>query len=250
VAHNLNNRFWSIFSSLTAITVIFTLVSWIYITTQTHLTGPKSSSDLLTLPTRIPSIWNIVRPNATGWWLAPLIVLIIQIILTGGLYGTLVRVNTRQVPSISSFISDAVRNFGRLLLWNLLWTALSIALIGTGRGYPSLSSTLAGIVVALRFVFLFADVALVSERSIPYAIKSAVATLFNRVISMIPYAVVIAVLSGAAFSASTVLSSPLLLVVSAIYCAIMTFILHMITARYLVFSGWFERQGNLEMIHG
>ena len=155
------------------------------------LTAPAIREQPLSLPTSIPSIWNIIRPSTNISWLSPFVVLLVQVFLTGGFYGSLVRVNTRQAVSPTTFLHDAAHSFWRLFLWYLLWTGINLLLVGVVRVFPQMNVTLTVLVLLLRYLFLFADVALVSERNIPLAFQLAVGTMLSGLVTMLPYGVLL-----------------------------------------------------------
>jgi hypothetical protein len=237
-------QFWRTFFGLVLISTVFTALSWWYlITSDVVLTQPVTKSQVLSLPTSIPSIWNIIRPSTNITWFAPFVVLVAQVFLTGGFYGSLVRANTGQPATPATFLHDASRSFWRLFLWYLLWTGLNILLAGVVRVFPQMNITATVLVLLLRYVFLFGDVALVSERNVGFALRSAVGALLSGVAAMLPYGVMLIVATSAALSLSTSISWLTLLGVAVLYGVVASWLLHMVVARYLFFTNWAVRSG-------
>lgn len=235
-------RFWRSFIGLVLFLLVIDVLSWIYIVT--HLTLQVAQSGILgrlVLPTEAPSIWNLIQPGNTKDWLAPFLVLVVQVWLTGGFYGTLVRANTNEQVNTATFAVDGFRSFGKLLLWNLLWAAVSIVVLGVGRGLPAFGPGLGILVLLLRFVFMFGDIALVAEKDPRYALKLAPNLLLQQWLVMLPFAIVIIVLTDLARWLSGVIGSGLLIVVAGVYTIAIAWTLHMVVARYLYFSKWMER---------
>ncbi|MCL6626593.1 MAG: hypothetical protein K6T68_08430, partial [Alicyclobacillus shizuokensis] len=196
------------------------------------------------LPTDFPSLWDLVSPSPqAASWAAPVAVLLVQVLLSGGLYGSLLRANLTSTVSPGSFLSDALRSFWRLLWWNLLWAALYLVL-GTlsslGRGLPKADIVFGLPVLILRFLFLFADAALVAERRVAAltAIARAARALLAGFVPMLPYAVSLALLADAGTAVAPRLSHAGLLAAGIVYSLVVTWLLHMVTARYLYFSAW------------
>jgi hypothetical protein len=238
------HQFWRSILGLMLVCTVFTAVSWWYlVSTDIVLTAPAIREQLLSLPTSIPSIWNIIRPSTNISWLSPFVVLLVQVFLTGGFYGSLVRINTRQAVSLTTFLHDAARSFWRLFLWYLLWTGINILLAGVVRVFPQMNVTLTVLVLLLRYLFLFADVALVSERNIPLAFQSAVGTLLSSVMAMLPYGVLLVFLTGFSLSLSIHVSWFGLAGLAVAYGIAVTWLLHMVVARYVYFSNWADRAG-------
>lgn len=235
-------RFWRSFIGLVLFLLVVDVLSWIYIVT--HLTlqvAPTGILGRLVLPTEAPSIWNLIQPGNTKDWLPPFVVLIVQVWLTGGFYGTLIRANTNEQVNTATFIVDGSRTFVKLLLWNLLWAAVSMVVLGVSRGLPAFAPGLGILVLLLRFAFMFGDIALVAEKDPRYALKLAPSLLIQQWLVMLPLAIVIIVLTdlGRWLSGST--SSGLLVVVAGVYSIAVAWTLHMVVARYLYFSKWMER---------
>ncbi|MCL6636591.1 MAG: hypothetical protein K6T26_01470 [Alicyclobacillus sp.] len=239
----MRQRFWRAFTALAGLACAFSGLSWMFLAAaHVPLLAPTQRLLLLNLPTLIPSLWNIVLPGQTlGAW-APLAVLLVQVFFTGGFYGVLVRVNTGQPVSPRSFVADAVHSFGRLLVWHGLWTAITLALAGTGTAWPATATLLAVLLWLARFVFLFADAALVCEPDFRTALRTATAALFAGFLPMLPLAVVLTVLTGAGLALAA-LAPPLAFAgLTLFYVVASVWLLHMVTARYLYFSAWQERQ--------
>ena len=239
---SLVQNFWRILTGLALVVLGFTILSWAYLVAAgINVTTPASRAQLLTLPTSIPSIWNIVHPTTTITWLAPFVVLLVQVFLTGGFYGTLVRANTGQAAGPGSFLLDAGRSFIRLFLWNVLWAGVSLLLSGIVQVFPEVHVTLLLLLLVARFLFLFVDLALVCERTVDAALRTALATLFNHLLAMLPYTVLLSFLTGLLLSVSASLQPTLVLLAGLLYALATTWILHMVVARYLVFSDWRSR---------
>jgi hypothetical protein len=238
---HLVQRFWRALIGLFVLVILYTSLSWYYLyTNHTLLSVPTSKAQLLSISTGIPSIWDFIRPSVSGWTL-PLVILIVQVFLTGGFYGILIRANTGQEANPFSFISDAMRSFWRLLLWNVLWTAIALLVIGITRGVPQLGLVFTILVLIVRYLFLFGDIALVCERDIRFAFKSAVSALMNGVVPMIPFALVMMLLSGIAVSLTGATVSGTVWLIAIIYGVATTWVLHMVVARYLFYSEWQSR---------
>jgi hypothetical protein len=237
-------QFWRTFFGLALISTLFTAVSWWYlVSSDVVLTEPVTKSQVLSLPTSIPSIWNVIRPSTNITWFAPFVVLVAQVFLTGGFYGSLVRANTGQPTNPATFLHDAIRSFWRLFLWYLLWTGLNILLAGVVRVFPQSNATATALVLLLRYLFLFSDVALVSERNVSFALRSAVGALLSGLVTMLPYGVLLVIVTSAAMSLSTSVSWLTLLGVAVLYGVVASWLLHMVVARYLFFTNWAVRSG-------
>lgn len=226
------------------------------------LIRPANTFQLLNLPTGFPSLWSIIRPAQLTGWVAPILALFLQTWLTGGYLGSLVRINTRQMVSPASFVADALRTFWRLLLWNLLWDALALAValistpasaFGSATGstfgstagsfsgnLPGIGVTAALLFLVARYVLFFAPIALVAEQgtTMREALAASVRALLNGFLPMLPYAGLMILATGAALSASAILPRFGLFLVIVVYLAIMTWLWHMVVARYLWFSNW------------
>lgn len=242
-------RFWLSFISLVIFLLVVDVVSWLYIVT--HLTLQVAGSglgDSFVLPTEAPSIWSFIQPGTTKDWLAPILVLVVQVWLTGGFYGTLIRMNTSEQVSPTNFVYDAFRSFGKLLLWNLLWAAAAVAVVGLNRVLPAFGPALFVLLLVLRFVFLFGNIALVAERDPRYALKLAPNLLISRWLTMLPYAIVLVLLGDLGRRLSGILSHHGTLFIAAIYTVLAAWVLHMVVARYLVFSRWNERRLNIDSV--
>ncbi|MDQ0190076.1 hypothetical protein JI721_04300 [Alicyclobacillus cycloheptanicus] len=237
-------RFYIAMVWLAVVVTVFTCLSWLYLyLNHVPLSKPASTMQTLNLPTTAPSIWNMTMPIVAGTWWLPVVVLIVQVFITGGFYGTLVRVNTGTAASAGSFLSDALRAFWRLLGWNLVWMLLSLFVIGLYRLSAPLSIALSILLIFGRYVFLFSDVALVCEMQAPMqqALKNAALALLNGIVPMLPYGVCTMIFTGFAMTLTDYLSMTDLLWVGILYGLVMTWIAHMITARYLALSDWQAR---------
>lgn len=228
--------------------VIFTGLSWVYLQ-HAGMLKPHGYhvAQVLMLPTDFPSVWTLVGPStAVSGVGAGLILLfqLAQVFLTGGMYGSLVRVNTGQPTNIGSFLHDARRAFPRLLIWTLLWFVTEGVLV-THRAQASLATALflAILLTLLRFMFLFAEVAFVCElQSTFYAtVAMAVRTLTQNAGRMIPVAVAIAAVSGLASGIVNTWGSGFALGIGVVYTVIELWLLHMLTSRYLLLAGWQSR---------
>ncbi|SFU97404.1 hypothetical protein [Alicyclobacillus macrosporangiidus] len=237
-------RFWRAFLSLAALAAAFSAVSWVCLRwAHVGLSAPGGRLQLLTLPTGFPSLWNFIHPATGVHWVFPLLVLLVQVFLTGGFYGVLVRVDTGQPAGLSTFLADAARSFWRLLTWNLLWTALGLTAVGIAQALPALATLLSVGVLLARFVFLFGDVALVCEPAMREAIRSAAEALLHGFAPMLPFGAVMAASTGACLAISAQLPGWGLLALGVVYSVFMAWVLHMVAARYLYFSRWEERAG-------
>ncbi|WP_067930084.1 hypothetical protein [Alicyclobacillus kakegawensis] len=238
-------RFWRTMVGLFLVIAVFTLLSWLLLDTLGFpLNRPNQAMAIAHLPTDFPSLWDLVSPSPqAASWAAPVAVLLVQVLLSGGLYGSLVRANLASPVGPGSFLSDALRSFWRLLWWNLLWAALYLVL-GTlsslGRGLPRADIIFGLPVLILRFLFLFADAALVAERHVGAlaAITQAARALLAGFVPMLPYAVSLALLADAGTAVAPRLSHAGLLAAGLVYSLMVAWLLHMVTARYLYFSAW------------
>lgn len=234
-------RFWTAITWLAIVVTVFTSLSWIYLyLNRVSLSKPSSTLQLINLPTTAPSLWNIIFPIVTGTWLVPVGILLLQVFLTGGFYGTLVRVNTDRRANAASFLSDSMHAYWRILLWNVMWELLSLLVIGLFKMSAPVSIGLSIVVVCLRYVFLFGDIALVCELQAPMgtALKHAGAALLNGIVPMLPYGVCTIIFTGGAMTLTAYAQAPVVLLVGVLYGLAMTWLAHLITARYLVFSNW------------
>ncbi|MCL6517509.1 hypothetical protein, partial [Alicyclobacillus sp.] len=111
-------RFWRAFGALAALAAAFSALSWLFLRwLDIGIAPPGGRLQLLTLPTDFPAIWNFIHPATGVHWSLPFLVLVIQVFLTGGFYGVLIRVNTGKAAGLSTFLADAGRSFWRLLTW-------------------------------------------------------------------------------------------------------------------------------------
>lgn len=200
------------------------------------------------MPTEAPSIWNLVQPGNTKQWLGPIIVLIVQVWLTGGFYGTLIRANTGEASNVPTFIVDSFRSFGKLLLWNLLWAAAAVVVIGLNRALPAFGPALNILIFLLRFVFLFGDIALVAEQNARYALTLAPKLVLSQWLVMLPFAIVMVIVTDAGRWLVGISPGVLGLIIAIIYAVVMTWVLHMIVARYLMFSNWTARRDSVNSL--
>lgn len=203
-----------------------------------HLTVSAHSTSFVTLPTEYPSIWDFSTPGKASSWVAPAFVFVLQAWLTAGFYGTLIRLNTRNDVSLATFIVDASRAFWRLFLWTFLWNGFYMFVLSLSGVAPRLAVPLAAFTFMLRFIFLFSNAALVYDRqtSIRSALQTSIRALVTGLLPMLPYAVVIALMSNLAFYAAAHSSFYMTLIISIVYGIAMTWVLHLIVARYLYFS--------------
>ncbi|MCL6548313.1 MAG: hypothetical protein K6T30_05330 [Alicyclobacillus sp.] len=237
------HRFWRGMAALAALGVVFTSLSWFYLqATHWPLMTPGNVGTLLKLPTDFPSLWSFALPAADqtrgAAWFAPVMVLLIQTLLTGGMYGTLIRLNTGQPASVRSFAADGVRSFGRLLLWSLAWTAATSLALGLGRLLGQGTLVPAWLLLAARYLFLFADVALVSEQhtGMANALRIAARSLLTGALPMLPLAVLLTLITGGALYASSLFPPAGVWALAVVYVLVSLWLLHMVTARYLYFS--------------
>lgn len=234
-------HFWQTILSL----YFTTLVASILFILALHLehlvfVQPSSAFQLLTLPNSLPSVWNIVQPAQLTSWVAPVVLLLLQTWLSGGFYGSLIRINTRHHASVASFVADAMRSFWRLLLWYILWDSLALTLAGLINALPMFNITLTLVFLVCSYVLFFVPIGLVAEQatSIRQTVATSIRALLDGFLAMLPYAglMVLVTASGLAFSSRVTRSGLLLLLVG--YLAIMTWLWHMVIARYLLFSNW------------
>jgi hypothetical protein len=216
-------------------TLLFSYVLFHHVT----LGKPAGIFSLLSIPIEFPSLWNILQPLHSLGTVVPSIVFILQIFLTGGLFGSLIRSNRSQTTSAASFASDGIQSFGRLFIWNLLWTiVIPFFLFDIGRAFLPLAQLLAVLMLILRFMFLFVDISLVSEQqlSMGQAIQNGVQALFNGFLAMIPFGLGIAIVTGLGLTYSARLSIGMLWFVGIVYCLLMLWLMHMVVARYLFYA--------------
>lgn len=234
-------RFWVAISWVAVVVTAFTWLSWFYLyLNHVPLSKPASTLQLINLPTTAPSVWNTILPIVSKTWLLPIVVLLLQVFLTGGFYGTLVRVNTGRAASAGSFVSDSLHAYWRLLLWNIMWELLSLLVIGIYKMSSTAAIGLSILLVCLRYVFLFADVALVCELQSPMrtALANAGNVLLNQIVPMLPYGVSTVVFTGVAMTVTAYGGTFTLLWVGVAYGLVMTWLGHLVTARYLAYSAW------------
>ncbi|WP_026961569.1 hypothetical protein [Alicyclobacillus herbarius] len=237
--------FWRTMTGLFLTVALFTLLSGLALfLLHVPLRPPNSAMAIAHLPTGFPSIWDLISPSPdVKGWMGPAAVLLAQVLLSGGLYGSLVRANLATPVRPASFLSDALRSFWRLLWWNLLWAALYLVL-GTlsslGRGLPRADLIFGIPLLILRFLFLFGDVALVAERQLGAfaALNQAARALLAGFVPMLPYAVSLTLLADVGTAVAPSLSRTGLLAAGLVYSLAVTWLLHMVTARYLHFSLW------------
>lgn len=235
-------HFWRSFIGLVFALFVFTIFSWFYIAVHWSHSGAPTTVTRWILPTEAPSIWNLVTLGHTGSFIGPVLVLLVQVWMTGGFYGTLIRANTGEISNATTFASDGFRSFGRLLLWNLLWAAVALAVLGLDTAVPAFAVGLNILIVICRFGFLFVDVALVAERDIRYAVQNGLACLLQGWLAMLPFAVVLLVMTDAGSQIAQRSNSAGLVVTAVVYVAATAWVLHMVAARYLYLSQWEERQ--------
>lgn len=239
-------QFWRTLIALAATAALYSTVSWVYLQ-RSHVAaqGPVTGLQLVSFPSGFPSIWDIVRSNAavSGWIL--LAVFLVHVLLTGGFLGTLVRVNSLQATAVSTFLADAARSFWRLLFWNLLWVALSFLAVGLTGVMRPLGVIFAILLLLVRFLFLFAEVALVCEQQarLGAVLRMAIQTMVEELVRMVPVAVAIVLLTGLGLSLAATGSPIRLLLTALAYTSAMTWLSHLVVARYVVFSAWKARTG-------
>lgn len=237
-------KFWRSFALLALILCLFSLFSWLYIVS--YLQADASSHAVLrglVLSPEAPSIWNLVSPPRKGSFVGPVLVLLLQVWLTGGFYGSLIRANAGDDVNVTTWTSDGFRSFWRLLLWNLLWAAVSLVVLGISQALPAFGPAFLILVLVLRFLFLFGDVSLVAERDVRFALQTALRSLMRGFLAMIPFAVVLIILTDAGRMLLSQGGALYPLVVSLAYTVLTAWVLHMVTARYLFLSNWHERRG-------
>jgi len=235
-------QFWRSFTGLLVLLLAFSVLSWTYIVAHFSHLAVQSAATRWILPTEAPSIWNLVTLGHTGSFIVPVLVLLVEVWLTGGFYGTLIRANTGEVSNATTFISDGFRCFWRLLLWNLLWAAIALAVVGIDTALPAFAIGLNVLVVLIRFACLFVDIALVAERDVRYALQNAVSCLLQGWLAMLPFAVVLMIVTNAGSQLAQRANAAGLMITAVVYVAATAWILHMVTARYLYISHWTERQ--------
>ncbi|MCL6549187.1 MAG: hypothetical protein K6T30_09805 [Alicyclobacillus sp.] len=235
-------RFWRAFIGLACLLTAFTALSWMYIVTHEWQAGSAAASGRLVLPTDVPSMWNLVALGKSGSFLVPVVVLVVQVWLTGGFYGTLIRANAGLESNAVTFASDGFRVFWRLLLWNLLWSAAALVVLGFHQVLPVFAAGLNIVFLLLRFACLFVDVALVAERDVRFALQSGIGSLFQSWLAMLPFAVVLFLLTGTGSALAASVNGMGLLAVAVVYVVAVAWVLHMVTSRYLYVSNWWTRQ--------
>jgi hypothetical protein len=242
-------RFWQTMALLTALVVLYTCLSWWYLWSN-HITLSQSHSLLPTITMQIPSIWNFVQPSSVSSWVAPITVFVLQVWLTGGFFGTLARINMGQHASVGSFIVDSMRAFVRLLLWYFFWDAVYLFVAETSKLSIWVGLFAAVFALIFRYFFLFGDVALVCEgqASIRQAVRTALGALANGLVPMLPFGIAFAFTTDAAMTYAGRLTAPGVLIVAIIYAVVMTWLSHMVVARYLYFSNWISRQNGVNPV--
>lgn len=239
-------RFWNTMWALWGVAFLFSLLSWLCIV-ATHVPVSRAATPwaILTLPTGFPSIWDLFTPAHAVTHSAVIVILVFQLIqvwLTGGVYASLARVNTGQSASAASFMVDSWRSFPKLLVWTLLWFVLqSIVAMQGGASTPSASWSIAVVMLALRFLFLYAEIAFVAESKATFylALGRSLNTLMQNAWRSVPVAASLAILTGICMV--IVEHSPsrsVLLIVSILFSIAGTWLMHMIASRYLVFSNF------------
>jgi len=234
-------RFWKTMSVLALIIIIYSGLSWWFLYAHhTQLQQPRHVLQLLSIPLGLPSIWSIVHPTTTVSAIAPIVQLLLSVLLSGGLLGTLIRININREVSIATFFSDSIRPFWRLLGWNILWNALFLMAAMLTHVLTPLGYTASLLLLVVRFVFLFTDTALVAEQqtSARIAIFSSARTLFNALGQMLPYGIAVATLTGLATAIIPNHLNATSLSASLLYSLIMLWLLHLIVARYLFYSDY------------
>lgn len=238
-------RFWRGMAALAVLAAVFSSASWAFLRLLgLRLTQPAGTEQLLKLPTDFPSVWSVAVPSDTAGWWPPLLVLLVQLWLTGGMYGTLVRLNTGRPAGAPSFASDAFRSFARLLLWYIVWFLVTALAIGAEHALGAARMGVAVAVWVLRWVFLFSDVALVCEQQagIREAVRRSVRAWLAGAVPSLPIAVGITLLTGVTAWLSTLLPATALWPLSVLYSWAALWLNHMLTARYLYHSHWLERE--------
>lgn len=227
---------------------------WLYITTlivsglsivgirlnHLGLVKPGNPLQVLILPGSFPSIWNIIQPTHLSNWFVPVVLLLLQAWLSGGFFGSLVRLNTWQTVTGASFVMDATRSFLRLLLWSLLWDSIALALAGFTHALPMFGTTAAFVLLAVHYVFFFVPIGLVAEQasSMREAVGTSVRALLDGFLPMLPYAGLMMLLTAIGLTLSAAVPWSEFIFLSILYLGLMTWLWHMVMARYLVFSDW------------
>ena len=247
-------RFWQSMAGLALVVLVFTLLSYLYLVLNlVPLFGKTTGLASLNLPTVFPSLWDILRPKTTSVVLAPFIVLLSQVFLTGGLYGSLLRLNAKQPLPAASFLADGLRSFFRLLLWNLLWTfAIPLFVVGIDGLASPIGEALTVVLVIARFLFLFADVALVSEhhRTMRESLRGAFAILVNHWLTMLPFGVVMIILSSLCTALLVHVGLSITgFLIGIVYSVAMLWLLHLVVARYLFYGHERDRGSSEEPVY-
>lgn len=235
-------------AGMALLVAVYTGLSWFFFVTQ-HLAlrSPHTAFQLLLLPTDFPSVWDVALPTLTGSAAIPLLGLLIQAALTGGLYGGLVRVNTGLPANPATFVSDAIRAFWRLLFWNLIWFAATLIAYGLSHALPAFSVVFGCLLLVLRFLFIFADTAIVCEQqaTVREAVSRAAQTLMGNLATMLPIGLAMAL--AASLTAYLVSATPVGagILISVAYGLVMLWLIHMVVSRYVVYANWTQREAML-----
>jgi hypothetical protein len=233
-------------AALTAFVLLYTCLSWWYLWSN-HMMFLQSHSLFPALTMQIPSIWSFIQPSNVSSWIAPITVFVLQVWLTGGFYGTLARINMGQSASVGTFVVDSMRSFMRLLLWYFFWDACYVFVAEISRVSRSYGLFAAAVALIARYIFLFGDIALVCEgqATIRQAIRTALRSLTGGLVPMLPFGIAVAFVTDAAMTSAGRLSAPGVLFIAVIYAVVMTWLYHMVVARYLYLSNWITRQATV-----
>jgi hypothetical protein len=236
-------RFWQTYTILSALSIIVSVTACAILRLAgVPLAVARPVPAALAFTTGFPSLWDFTVPAGGGPWLLWLIFLVIRTWLTGGMYGALARVYAGLEGGLVPFTHDALRAFGRLLLWQVLWDAVwlgSALWIGDAR--------IAGLVWCVRWMFLYANPALVCE--LQDSARQALGRAWRAWLQDWPAAMLLAagLSASAAFGAwlagaRTGHAGPALWMLAAtlFYAPLNIWILHMAAARYVHVSGWLD----------
>lgn len=237
-------RFWRTMAALTATACAWSGLSWLYLyLNHTELARPGTLLATLDLPVGMPSLWSVVRPDAAQTpWFVPFLVLILQAVLSAGYLGAMVRANLCWPVNPRTFLADGLRGFVRLLVWMVLWDLAALFTANTTVLWAAAGRVFTVLYLVAKFALLFGDVALVAEGHLSFggALRKALAAWAVALPGLWPYGLAILLVTSAATTAAGMLHPLAVLGVSLLYCAAMTWLRHLVIARYLYAARWTE----------